>query len=336
METPLISIIIPTYNSARALGECLESVRAQDYPADKIEIIIIDAGSSDATLEIAKKYGVDKILSNPLKTGEAGKIVGIKAASGGIIGFIDSDNILDGEDWLTQMVNPLEDPEIFMSECYAFSYRPTDSVVDRYCALMGMNDPIHLFIGNHDRLCTLTGKWTGLPVECVDRGDYYDATLTKEAVPTMGANGSLIRKSAIEQADIGDYYFDIDVVYQLVCKGYTRVAMVKRGIIHLYCPNLRTFARKQKRRINDFLYYRGLGQRDYPHHKYFWGYARFAICTVLVLPLLVQSMRGYIRKKDSAWFIHPIICWITLAAYGWATLRSMFTTSEFDRSNWSQ
>ncbi len=336
MEPPLISIVIPTYNSSRSLGECLESIRAQDYPADKIEIIIIDAGSTDETLDIAAKAGAVKILPNPLKTGEAGKAVGIRAASGEIIGFIDSDNILDGNDWLSKMVVPFENPEIFMSECYAFSYRPTDSVVDRYCSLMGMNDPIHLFIGNHDRLCTLTGKWTGLPVQMTDRGDFYEVVLAKENVPTMGANGSLIRKSALEGLGISDYYFDIDVVYQLVCSGHTRAAMVKKGIIHLYCPDLRTFARKQNRRINDFLHYRRLGRRNYPHQKYFWGYVRFVVCCLLLFPLLVQSLLGNAKKKDRAWFIHPIICWLTLAAYGWATVRSLFATAEFDRRDWKQ
>ena len=336
MGQPSISIIIPTFNSARSLDQCLESIRAQDYPPDKIEIIIVDAGSTDGTLEIAAKYGVDKTLSNPLKTGEAGKAVGLKEVSGEIVGFIDSDNILDGEDWLTTMARPLEDPGIFMSECYAFSYRPEDPIVDRYCALMGMNDPIHLFIGNHDRLCALNGKWTGLPVESVDRGEYYDVVLRKDAVPTMGANGSLIRRSALEEAEIGDYHFDIDVIYQLVCKGHTRVAMVKRGIIHLFCPNLRTYARKQRRRIKDFLHYNRLGLRDYPHQKYFWGYVSFTVCCLLVFPLIMQSMLGYVRKQDRAWFIHPIICWLTLTAYGWATVRSFFATAIYDRKDWSQ
>ncbi len=336
MESPFISFVIPTYNSSRSIGKCLESIKKQNYPADKIEIIIIDAGSTDGTIEIAEKIGVSKILPNPLKTGEAGKAVGIRATAGEVIGFIDSDNILDGEDWLSKMVSPLENPEIFMSECYAFSYRPTDSIVDRYCSLMGMNDPIHLFIGNHDRLCTLTGKWTGLPVQMTDLGDFYEVVLAKENVPTMGANGSLIRKSVLDEMELGDYYFDIDVVYQLVCGGHERVAMVKKGIIHLYCPDLRTFARKQRRRINDFLHYKRLGQRNYPHHKYFWGYARFAVCCLLVLPLLAQSLFGYAKKKDRAWFIHPIICWLTLAAYGWATVRSLFVTAEFDRRDWKQ
>ncbi|MBI4830117.1 MAG: glycosyltransferase family 2 protein [Candidatus Lindowbacteria bacterium] len=336
MALPSVSIIIPTYNSSRSLGECLESIRAQDYPAEKLEIILVDAGSTDSTLEIAAKMGVRKILQNPLKTGEAGKAVGIDAASGELIAFIDSDNILDGADWLSKMVLPLENPEIVFSESYAFTYRPSDSAIDRYCALMGMNDPIHLFIGNYDRLCTLTGKWTGLPLRMADHGDYYEIVLTKEATPTMGANGSLIRKSAVTKADYKPYYFDIDVIYQLVCKGDIRAAMVKRGIVHLYCPDFRTFARKQRRRIHDFLHYKRLGRRTYPHQKYFWGYAKFVASCLLVFPLLTQSFLGYARKNDLAWFIHPIVCWITLITYGWATLRSLFLTAEFDRTKWRQ
>ncbi|UCD56384.1 MAG: glycosyltransferase family 2 protein [Candidatus Hydrogenedentota bacterium] len=336
MEPPSLSIIIPTCNSSRSLGECLGSIRAQDYPAEKIEIIIVDAGSTDATLDIASEMGVNKILPNPLKTGEAGKAIGIEAASGEIITFIDSDNILDGDDWLKKMVLPLENPDIVWSECYAFTYRPTDSAIDRYCSLLGVNDPIHLFLGNYDRLSTLTGKWTGLPVEAIDRGDYYEVVLTGETTPTMGANGCLIRKSAIEEVDHHPYYFDIDAAYQLVCRGHNRVGMVKKGIVHLYCPDLRTFARKQKRRIEDFLHYKRLGRRAYPHQKYFWGYVKFVLSCVLVVPLLIQSLRGYVRKKDLAWFIHPVACWLTLITYGWATVRSLFVTAEFDRSDWSQ
>ena len=77
---PSISFVIPTFNSERVLGKCLESIRAQDYPSDKIEIIIVDAGSTDRTLEITKEYEIDKLLCNPLQTGEAGKALGIDAS----------------------------------------------------------------------------------------------------------------------------------------------------------------------------------------------------------------------------------------------------------------
>ncbi len=336
MKTPSVSIIIPTYNSSRSLNECLSSIKTQDYPSDRVEIIIVDAGSTDTTLEIASKMGASKILPNPLKTGEAGKAVGINAASGEIIALIDSDNILDGNDWLGKMTLPFENPSIVCSECYALTYRPTDSTIDRYCSLLGMNDPVHLFLGNYDRLSTLTKKWTGLPLTMTDLGDYYHVVLTKDAIPTMGANGCLIRKAALKDVEYQPYYFDIDVIYQLVCKGHNQIGFVKKGIVHLYCPDLKTFARKQRRRVSDFLHYKRLGDRKYPHQEYFWGYVKFVVCSLLVFPLLIQSLLGYSRKKDRAWFIHPVACWLTLVTYGWTTIRSLFQTAELDRTNWSQ
>lgn len=76
-----ISIVIPTYNSAKTLPACLESIREQDYPVDKVEIIIADAGSSDGTVEIARRF-TDKIYCNSLKTSEAGKAVGLGLREG--------------------------------------------------------------------------------------------------------------------------------------------------------------------------------------------------------------------------------------------------------------
>ncbi|MBZ9578240.1 glycosyltransferase [Patescibacteria group bacterium] len=51
-----ISILIPTLNSEKTLNECLESIAFQDYPSDKIEIIIADAGSIDKTLSIIDRF----------------------------------------------------------------------------------------------------------------------------------------------------------------------------------------------------------------------------------------------------------------------------------------
>jgi len=102
-SNPSISIITPTYNSAKTLASCLDSIKNQDYKGD-IEIIIADGGSTDSTLEIAQKY-TDKIYPNPLKTGEAGKAAGVKHARNEIIALIDSDNILPSGDWLSSMKN---------------------------------------------------------------------------------------------------------------------------------------------------------------------------------------------------------------------------------------
>ena len=80
-ELPSVSFLIPTLNAASVLEPCLKSIVAQDYPKDKIEIVIADGGSTDKTLVLAKKYGA-KIYQNVLKTGEAGKAVAFKKAKG--------------------------------------------------------------------------------------------------------------------------------------------------------------------------------------------------------------------------------------------------------------
>jgi glycosyltransferase involved in cell wall biosynthesis len=55
---PSISIVIPTYNGEQTLAQCLESIVKQDYPREKVEIIIVDGGSKDKTLDVAKN-GLD-------------------------------------------------------------------------------------------------------------------------------------------------------------------------------------------------------------------------------------------------------------------------------------
>lgn len=87
----LVSIIVPTYNSARTIEQCLESIKNQDY--QNIEIIVVDNFSTDNTFEIAKKY-TDKVFQKWSER-TAQKNFGIKQAKGEYLCFIDGDMSLD-------------------------------------------------------------------------------------------------------------------------------------------------------------------------------------------------------------------------------------------------
>jgi len=333
---PTISIIIPTLNAAGPLGECLRRIRNQDYPKSKYEIIIADGGSVDKTRAIAKKYRC-RIVENKLKTGEAGKAAGLKAAKYDIICLIDSDNYLPDKNWLKKMVEPFSDAEIIGSEPIEYTYRKKDGYITRYCALIGMNDPICMYLGNYDRYNYLTGRWTDLPVKEKDCGNYLKLTLEKYKVPTIGANGTMIRRKLIEK-QVGDYLFDIDEIHELIAKGKNKFAKVKIGIIHVFSGTVSTFIRKQKRRIKDFGYYNKLGVRKYPWAKLNKaGFVKFVIFSALWLPTFVEASMGYIKKPDRAWFFHPLACWLTLWVYGWGKIgQTLFGAKELNRANWKQ
>ena len=298
--------------------------------------MIVDAGSADRTLDLARAFEVDQLLDNPLKTGESGKARGAKAAGGEILAFVDSDNVLIGKDWLRRMTAPFADPAVVSSEALRWDYSERYSLVDRYCALTGVNDPASLFVGNYGRHSYLTGRWTGLPVQQEQRDGYIRVRVDPELLPTMGANGYLVRAEPFRSVITGDYVFDIDAVGELARRGFDVIARVDVPIGHLFAPSYRVFARKTRRRARDYLYHRRRGERTYPWARYKRGLALFLAATVTTLPLLAQSLVGYRRQRDRAWWFHPVACWTTLAIYGWESVRARIKPERLTRRGWQQ
>ncbi len=335
-----LSIVIPVLNSEKTLPACLEAIAAQTLPRTEFEIVIADAGSSDRTVELARAAGVDVITDNPLKTGEAGKTAGIKAAHGDIIALVDSDNILPAPSWLERMLTPFADPDVIATEPLEYTVRPQDSALTRYFALLGMNDPICLFTRNYDRMCGITGKWTGLTIDQEDKGDWLKLRLSGTALPTIGANGFVFRRTLLEGSNWDPYLFDIDILFDRIRRdGSVCVAKVKTGIVHLYCARLGDFARKQKRRIRDFLFFAQAKQRTYPWDKQRrLGIVLFSLSTATILPLVVQMVIGFCRKPDRAWFYHVPVCVLTLWIYGLGFLSKLLGRKQapVDRSNWQK
>lgn len=335
-----LSIVIPVLNSEKTLPACLAAIAAQTLPRTDYEIVIADAGSSDRTVAIARAAGVDVITANPLRTGEAGKTAGIKAAHGELIALVDSDNILPDPTWLARMLAPFTDPDVLATEPISYTVRPQDPALTRYFALLGMNDPLCLFTRNYDRTCVLTNRWTGLDVAQEDRGDWLKLRLTGDALPTIGANGFVFRRSLLDGANWDPYLFDIDILYERILRdGAVSVAKVKTGIVHLYCARLGDFARKQRRRIRDFLYFAQEKRRTYPWNRQRRaGIVLFCLSTATVLPLLAQMLIGMRRRWDVAWLYHVPVCMLTLAIYGLGAFARLLgrRPAPADRTNWQK
>jgi glycosyltransferase involved in cell wall biosynthesis len=334
-DLPGISVLMPTLNAERYLGACLQSVRAQDYPQEKLELIFADAGSTDGTLALLERFGAAKVVPNPGTTGEAGRAILNPLATMELILSIDADNYLQGSDWLRRMVQPLlDDPTVFASEPLRWAYETDDPPLNRYFCLTGVNDPVSLFMGNYGRMCYLTGKWTEVPHIEEQHEGYLIAQLTPGRVPTMGANGFLVRTAILREGEVGEFYFDIDVVARLVDAGHNRIAKVDVALGHHFARDLRSLVRKTRRRAEDFLYWRE--SRAYPWLTDGQGaIVKFCVYTALTVPLIWQALQGHRRVPDRAWLYHVPVCWMTLLLYAWAVLRSLVRRAPHSRHGWS-
>jgi glycosyltransferase involved in cell wall biosynthesis len=97
---PKISVVICAYNAERTMQACLESMRTLRYP--NFEVIVVNDGSKDRTLEIAQQFAQARIISQENKGLSAARNVGIEASTGDIVAFTDSDCVVD-PDWLTYL-----------------------------------------------------------------------------------------------------------------------------------------------------------------------------------------------------------------------------------------
>lgn len=104
-EYPFVSIIIPAKNEERNIAECLRSIQALDYPRNKIEILVIDNGSKDNTVSIAREMGAETFIL-PDATIAALRNYGFNKSRGDLIAFLDAD-CLPNPQWLNLSVDAM-------------------------------------------------------------------------------------------------------------------------------------------------------------------------------------------------------------------------------------
>lgn len=209
--TLAVSIVVTCRNNEATIGECLQALTSQDYPQNAVEILVIDACSTDKTAEIAKQF-TPKVFCEPLNAAAAYNFA-MKLASHSILGFVDSDAKVE-RDWLKKLVPRLSEPNV--------------AGVSGAIETWNEGNPWARALGYEIKSrYSRIGKYTG-------------------RIATMNL---LLRKSIIEEAGGWDEAFpsqyDTEFGYRLTRLGYKIAYEPQAKCYHYNRPTVRAYWRQQ-------------------------------------------------------------------------------------------
>jgi glycosyltransferase involved in cell wall biosynthesis len=116
MAEPLVSVVIPVFAGERFLGEALDSVAAQTHP--RVEVIVVDDGSPDASAEIAAARPGVRLLRESHRGVAAARNAGLAVAEGELIAFLDQDDQWLPDKLARQVQRLAERPELDLVLCH--------------------------------------------------------------------------------------------------------------------------------------------------------------------------------------------------------------------------
>lgn len=325
---PSISIVTTTLNSNLSIFErVLKTLESQLYPKNLLDHIVMDGGSTNGTVELAKKYHCNVDVRKDLMMKEQDRAsLGIQKAHGNLIVILQSDNIPTSKNWLREMVQPfLDNKKVFCTISAYNSYEKNMSATTRYGAFFGAADPVLYYLRKSDKIPLTQKKYDKGEITGETSG-YWLVKFDKETLPTLGDNGTMFRRDAMDKVNKeSKSYIHPDAFVMMLDLGYSTCGVIKNSVIHIIPPNIFYYA-KRRVWIKETYYDGWRGDRKYLVFNWRSGKDRLNLIKFVFFALtfifpLFESIKGYMKIRDKAWFLHPLLSPIMLFAYGFSELR---------------
>jgi glycosyltransferase involved in cell wall biosynthesis len=306
---PRVSFIIPTLNAEAILENCLASIARQNYPREKIEIILADAHSTDRTREIGKKFGA-LILDDNGKNMEEGKRLALGRATGEFIVFVDADNEITHADYLDLAVQGLQkNPQALGVESYYLPSPKMSSFCAYLTALLHISDPICWLMSANPRLVASDGE--------VERWVLPEGTFSYP----LGANGFVYRHADLKSVAANEKFQDTHVAMFLMKNGQREWLRLRgRGVHHYYIQTLWKFVQKRRRATVHFLRVQQEMPVNWMKEKPPVPLWLAAVYCVTFFGPLWHTVRGIFRDRDARWLWHLLASPASVLGNAWGVL----------------
>jgi GT2 family glycosyltransferase len=239
-EIPSTSVIVPAYNAADTIAGCLEALLAQDYPAERLQIIAVDNRSTDDTAAVMRRYPVLVREERDVQSSYAARNTGLAAARGSVLLFTDAD-CLPEPSWARRLVAALADDSAG-GAAGRIEAAPATTLVERFQTELGVLDAARAF------------TQPALPFAQTANAAYRRVVFERVGLfdPTLLSGGDLDLAWRVQRAGWGLAYAPGAVVRHRHRKSF-------RGLVKLYAKNVHgaalladrypTYARYQSVRV---------------------------------------------------------------------------------------
>lgn len=275
MNNPVISVIVPIYNSAPYLRKCLDSVAAQTHSA--LEILLVDDGSCDSSAEICREYtrrdSRFRLLQLEQNSGlSAARNRALEIASGEWIGFVDSDDYIE-PDQFEFLLQQARESGADISICGWLEH-------------------------SEDR--ATPGGWQGQPI--LSRDQALEALLQDSSMPSFVWN-KLWKRAVIGDLRFpeGHIYEDVDFAWRAFRKA-ERIAARPEPKYHYVRRNNSLSSEWSVPKLLDF-WRMALRRHDalaplYPQHRELLEHDCVRLCGLILLLSVRMSFRERISYRD--------------------------------------
>lgn len=332
MKYPQVSIIIATFNSQKTLPKALGSIKKQNYPQDKIEILVIDGGSKDKTIKIAKKYkrglagyvGKCRTLKN-LKVDQVyAKHLGWLNSRGKYVLFLDSDEAFENKNSIrNKVVSALNDKRVKVVVSSGYESPSNNFQLNSYINEFG--DPFSFFmyrISKSEKFFLKELMRKGEVVYENSKATVFDfSKLRNLPFIELTSMGVLIDREYVK-SNFTEVFENISahthLFYLLNSKKCLFAVMKQDPIIHRPVYSLSSYLKKINSRIKNNIYGTGMGYAGFiGREKYqpFWYKIKkflFIFYNLLVLPVFLDCLFLSVTRRKPVYLMHIILSFYTL------------------------